>query len=532
MQSGCLDHHSPGFDDSAHRFLPQRHERGHLVSNWEAVGATALGSAHVRNGLPNQDSVSVRALKNGTVAAVADGHGGARYVRSDRGSRFATEIAIALGSELVTSGRLAGCATSDEAAALIDTVTHELSTRWLESVHADQSREDFTAQEGIRAGVNLGLDPAIAYGSTVLFAVASGEWLCLAQLGDGDIIVVSSEGEVLSPIPADPRLVAGQTTSLSLSSAVDDFRTQVLGVAESELVVLATDGYGNSFADNRWREQVAGDLARDARTRGLATLEGDLPEWLGESAEAGGDDVSVALLQNRTVSLTPRPTATPPKSTLRTDNEPATNSPSAPSPSSLGTETGSGASPAPKPTRIPVVLLLGLTLVIVAGFLGFALGHRSSRQESDNTARTTESPDDTSPTSTPPTTSVQVSAAPIKVSIGAGEFSVEFNPDTSQPSAQRSPVAIPAISVMELSNGQKWSVSPSWTLRVLERGRSRTLDLGGVPIAGLANTGSTIWAVSRDGSALFSTDQQSFEVKRFSVVEIGVGGPAPEGPGS
>ena len=49
--------------------------------------------------------------------------------------------------------------------------------------------------------------------------------------------------------PGDDRLVAGETTSLCLATAADDFRHAFLPAsAEPDLVLLATDGYGNSFA--------------------------------------------------------------------------------------------------------------------------------------------------------------------------------------------------------------------------------------------------------------------------------------------
>lgn len=57
---------------------------------------TCMGASHVKNNKPCQDySLSWHSDDNRVqVAIVCDGHGGDTYVRSDRGSRLAAEIAL------------------------------------------------------------------------------------------------------------------------------------------------------------------------------------------------------------------------------------------------------------------------------------------------------------------------------------------------------------------------------------------------------------------------------------------------------
>ena len=68
---------------------------------WRAQGATHRGSSHERSGAPNQDAYAVRHLDDALVAAVADGHGGRRYVRSGTGARIAVDLAMTIGAELL-----------------------------------------------------------------------------------------------------------------------------------------------------------------------------------------------------------------------------------------------------------------------------------------------------------------------------------------------------------------------------------------------------------------------------------------------
>ncbi|MDR2984368.1 MAG: protein phosphatase 2C domain-containing protein, partial [Nocardiopsaceae bacterium] len=61
-----------------------------LPSRWLVITASERGASHVAVKSPNQDAVATeRAGANGVVAAVADGHGHPRHLRSARGSRLA-----------------------------------------------------------------------------------------------------------------------------------------------------------------------------------------------------------------------------------------------------------------------------------------------------------------------------------------------------------------------------------------------------------------------------------------------------------
>src|SRR5436190_794120 len=64
---------------------------------WRILGQTVIGASHVRTGKPNQDALLSRqaqADKSGTplFIAIADGHGGDKYFRSDIGAKTAVEV--------------------------------------------------------------------------------------------------------------------------------------------------------------------------------------------------------------------------------------------------------------------------------------------------------------------------------------------------------------------------------------------------------------------------------------------------------
>lgn len=268
---------------------------------WRAVSASRRGSAHAE-GVPNQDAVHLRRVARAAgyvwVVGVADGHGGARYVRSDVGSRAAVDIAVDALSEALQD--------DDDAAAALRATVPRIVAAWRERVEADARDRPFSDDE-----LHRGAGGTTAYGATLLCAVVGDFGVALAQVGDGDALV-RSHGFATRPVPGDDRLVAGETTSLCLDSAVDDFRyATVPASAEPDLVLIATDGYGNSFAQATWWHGLVDDVAALVVRSGFDRVADDLPSWLEESARVGGDDVSAVLLVRE--PLTDDTVAAPPR---------------------------------------------------------------------------------------------------------------------------------------------------------------------------------------------------------------------------
>ncbi|HKQ51090.1 MAG TPA: protein phosphatase 2C domain-containing protein, partial [Pyrinomonadaceae bacterium] len=139
----------------------------------------------------------------------------------------------------------------------------------------------------------------LAYGTTVLGAAVAADFILYLQLGDGEILTVSRDGEVTRPLPKDERLFANETTSLCSPEAWRDFRVcfQVLSNAPPSLILLSTDGYANSFHDEAGFLKVGSDILLMIRADGLGTVEDHLASWLTESTYAGsGDDVTLGLI--------------------------------------------------------------------------------------------------------------------------------------------------------------------------------------------------------------------------------------------
>lgn len=267
---------------------------------WTAGGQTVTGASHLRRGQPNQDSLAIDEPEGARIVAVADGHGSARCFRSERGARLATRLAVALLREALDAG------SDGLARRLTGQVPRELVRRWRDAVAADFRKNPFADRELDRAAeksptgtTEVVLDPALAYGATLLAVLATEEFVFYLQLGDGDILAVAEDGAVWRPIPRDPDLVANETTSLCMREAVRHVRVRLEPAAPRlpALVMVSTDGYANSYASDEAFQRVGSDYVRLIQDDGFESVTARLEEWLSEvTAKASGDDITVALL--------------------------------------------------------------------------------------------------------------------------------------------------------------------------------------------------------------------------------------------
>ena len=294
---------------------------------WIALTASERGASHVAVKTPNQDSVAVEVIgSTGLVAAVADGHGHTRHLRSARGSKLAVEIGCQVSQEIAellepgdtgSAGGSGGshplhpppAARASTAADLTGTgkrlaelaeelLVPEVVSRWRAAVIDDVAKDPFTEAEQHRR--RKGDDETIAYGSTLLLCIALPDWLILAQIGDGDVIGVRIDGTLELPVPMDPALDGLVTTSLCGKNPLADFRVAVVSAAQTPLLalMLATDGYGNAQMLEEWPVSFSKDMAWLLRERDTSWIETQLPTWAARCASADGsaDDTTVALL--------------------------------------------------------------------------------------------------------------------------------------------------------------------------------------------------------------------------------------------
>jgi serine/threonine protein phosphatase PrpC len=279
------------------------------TTRWRVVGHSVRGATHERTGMPNQDAIHwlpESSVGLPLILALADGHGSKRSFRSETGARFAVETATQIISDFLR-GQAETESLSMTKRAAEEWLPAALVRAWMGAVASHLSVHPLSTDEskmleGNRLGalaVGATSNSQLAYGTTLLAAAVAARFILYLQLGDGEILTVSTEGEVSKPLMKDERLFANETTSLCSYDAWRDFRVsfQVVSNKPPALILLSTDGYPNSFRDEEGFLKVGSDILEAIRDGGLEKVNAQLEAWLTESTYAGsGDDVTLGLI--------------------------------------------------------------------------------------------------------------------------------------------------------------------------------------------------------------------------------------------
>ncbi|MFP3088978.1 protein phosphatase 2C domain-containing protein [Treponema sp. TIM-1] len=269
--------------------------------------AKAQGKSHIEKNIPCQDAAEAILGSNIGMAFVADGHGGAKYFRSERGSELA--VSVARKSLYDFYGKILRQKTAffDKKAVSIEQKNKEITDflkqlegniiyQWRNSVIEHLNTNPLTdAEKEICISNKIDMDDPsnliLLYGTTLLAAFMSGSFWFVLQIGDGLIVVLDNDGIASLPVPEDERLAFGRTTSLCDSDAIKNFREN-FGFESIKGITVATDGVADSFEPEkylRFNEELL-----EKFTHIPVKAEADLQEFLPRLSERGsGDDVAI-----------------------------------------------------------------------------------------------------------------------------------------------------------------------------------------------------------------------------------------------
>lgn len=276
---------------------------------WHIIGETVKGASHERLDQPNQDAISWYPETDDRlpmIVAVSDGHGSAKYFRSDKGAELAVEAAK---NTFLWFQENAASFSTYSRTEIENLLTRSLVVRWRGEVNAHIQSEPFTdneltslkAKEGYDALKIIQANPFLAYGATILAVMVTETSIMYLQLGDGEILKVSETGETSKVFLRNKRHFANETTSLCSSDPLRDFQFHLEKISPAAtlpaLILLSTDGYSDSFSSEQEFLKIGSDMFNMIRSTSLEEVKENIPGWLLEATRDGsGDDITLGML--------------------------------------------------------------------------------------------------------------------------------------------------------------------------------------------------------------------------------------------
>lgn len=263
---------------------------------------TSIGHSHIKEGKVCQDFSLSYSDGNVTVVTACDGHGGDIYIRSDRGSRFASYAFLE--TMISTAPEIFRKFDRDD---IEKNIKLNILCSWNSFVGKDllehptvRKREIANLSEG--KITSLKNNPVKAYGTTLGGAMLWGNKLVCAGIGDGGMFLMKN-GEIAPALPDDDdEPVANVTYSLCSEDAFEHLKVKVYDMRQLDGVILCTDGILGAYqTEENFKTSFVHPVVRK-------TLDGkvnEVKEFIRELGERSGigDDVSLSLILKSNIKV-------------------------------------------------------------------------------------------------------------------------------------------------------------------------------------------------------------------------------------
>lgn len=265
------------------------------------LNAHHIGKSHVQNGLPCEDYSATYSDDQVSIVAISDGHGDKNCFRSDKGARYACEIAISLCRQFQNITNHIDDIDQCDFESLVVSLESDIADAWKDKVLSDANAHPFSDEELLSASEQAqgvyrsGQRLEKAYGCTLIFSMSTANYWLSIQIGDGKSIAAYKDGVFVEPVPADENCLGNRSTSLCNSNAKESFRHYYSKVKPIAAFV-SSDGVEESF-DQAGLYNFFFSLAYWAKEEGFDSAKTKIENLLPQITEGGsGDDVSVAIM--------------------------------------------------------------------------------------------------------------------------------------------------------------------------------------------------------------------------------------------
>ena len=278
------------------------------MGEYKAFDVRSIGASHIKSGKPCQDYSFSSHGDKFAVAIVCDGHGGDKYVRSEIGSKLATEIC----SEAIKSlfGKRIDSQTAmakfhPNAEATLQQLASFIIFKWREALEEHFAGNPFTVDEfehlsdKDKTSLSSTDGWVSAYGTTLIAAVRTSEFWFGLHIGDGKCVVVSETDDYLQPIPWDDKCFLNATTSLCDEKALERFRVFFSTEKPPKAIFVASDGVDDTFGTDEALHGFYKSVMQLFTEKVFDEAKTELQTFLpGLSAKGSQDDISIAGIIN------------------------------------------------------------------------------------------------------------------------------------------------------------------------------------------------------------------------------------------
>lgn len=257
---------------------------------------STIGYSHIESNKPCQDHSQSYQDDTKIIITACDGHGGDLYIRSDRGSKYASEAVIKVLKDYTTE-QIKFLLESDN----LDKIKLEILCKWNSLIEEDISNESLNDDEMSHLTdeqiFRLKTNHVIAYGTTLNAVMISSDYVLCLQIGDGGIFMVNESGAYFA-FDDDNDNVANITQSLCGDSAFKNLNICLYDKNDYDGILICTDGvlgpyqtYSN-FVNNLIRPvfKIINE-DQENRTDKLDEFMDKLGKEMGN-----GDDVSLSII--------------------------------------------------------------------------------------------------------------------------------------------------------------------------------------------------------------------------------------------
>ena len=284
-----------------------------FMEGYSIFNQSLVGFKHQQAHYQNEDHCDSYQDQNIKMIAIADGHGARECFRSCIGSKIATDTALDMlkifSNTVEEYNLLPNLHKYDQRDVLIRELIHDLIEMWNNRVHEHIKEYPIQEEEYMQAKTlstiyQKGKYLTNIYGTTLLCALVSKEYILILQQGDGCCLVIDEDGNFIEPVEKDDLCVRHMTTSLCDKDADKRMRYVYYDMKDKHVgaIYLATDGLTDSFSDDIQMRAFFAELSKELVKLDPGREGAYLRPLMNRISEYGSkDDITLAGIINRDV---------------------------------------------------------------------------------------------------------------------------------------------------------------------------------------------------------------------------------------